>query len=52
MFSDALRVMLGSRGYVFHRACKHSRLSMCGRSGNLLKEKEMVTGAVWRKEEK
>jgi hypothetical protein len=46
MFSDSVRVMIGSRGYVFPRAFKHSRLSMFGRSGNLLKEEEMVTGAV------
>jgi len=46
MFSDAVRVMIGGEGYMFTRAFKHSRLSMSGSSGNLLKEEEMVTGVV------
>ena len=44
MFSDSVRVMIGSKGYVFPRAVKNSRPSMSGRSGNFLKEEEMVIG--------
>jgi hypothetical protein len=32
MFSDAVRVMIGSKGYVFPRAFKNWRPSMSGRS--------------------